>query len=1226
MNRWLTRKKDVGDEPIGKKAKKGKKGQEAPQPEFNLDAALPKVDDFRTSLIMPGLSTRFSMLREQDDPSSKMGKASDDSVLQPKRQSRLHEFGFVPGGLSDIAEVSSLNGSIRPPFANERQGSFDSSRDDDGSGSMMSRARPGEGNVLFGGRQKIYMISNNSTKGLGRTLYDDDVNMSAYQKLRQEEKDRLRQQELDDQSGQRSEPSSPSALSRKRETSSSTNSGTVNTRTSTAATSIASQGANSIPVSSPPFSPISATGGELGRSATKARRLYDQGLDLHIQEQQSSSMNRLNSIQRARAPTGRSTPPIPFPLARSATNLSERFNRGPGSRSESPVPLSQTERTRTGSSAGSSPVLTRPLSPPLVSPIASDSDDAHALKAALQPNDRGKATAMGAFNKPKEAFSEQQYAERLRAMHRDRDMPQALAPTPKAEKSPPRKPTLRERAEQEKRRRAGSEAAQPPKPESPAEPSPAAAAFSRFQAAASQMKVGGPATPSSPPKQDLYPRKESTDQGATFLTSPGSSDDEQEVPKAVDRRPREPVRRFENLPVATGPAPSIFEHPAMRSRSASRVAPEERLGSTLSSSVGQLQPPGHFPRPDQSPKLDDADVDSPTLGPDNGGLSGLIRQHLRNVSNVSSNYGEDQGLTCPPATTPAGLALRTQNIGLQPRQVSSENVTPAPSTYSHSNPWDLDDIDNPYRNERASSSSVSPIDGPKTAPHATSMTPEPTDNGFQWDLTPKRTHERIASNETEADHEAFQRDLAQRQRVIQENLRARAEGRSTSPAPAPGPSGGLKNALNMLRAKSSRESFATVDRIPEIPSRIPRKLTLGAGSNNASSTSLVGLHADNARPDVPTLRSKPSRVLQQSEQDAQREFESRQRSGTDSSRSGRPIGRSPPTSAGRSTRERSSSGTSNSRSRSRPGEYRDDLEQAMMEGSRSAYPPNTVPSMPGYVAHPTPPLPAERPSLDSQSHMRSRSNSKTTASNYFDSKHLQPIQTGTASGNASPRLGLPQGKFSPGIPISPRPSPGGYNSSLPSPMPPFSANHTPPVSNPSTPNAAAFNPSSVQPRQGMLRKKSIAKSEISEPVFISTTSVIDTVSLPPGASLKNGIEAAAPPVPPINPMRKRFGFGRPEHHNPYDPAIQAGFDAPRAPYAEPMRTNSSEALTTQSPQPRNRLRKTSSEGKSLRGQAQAGPAVSPALPQGGFVPRNNSPPRPMNNHPTAQQPMDGAMF
>ncbi|KAF1837067.1 hypothetical protein BDW02DRAFT_189884 [Decorospora gaudefroyi] len=1222
MNRWLTRKKDGGDDAgAAKKSKKGKKSPEEPKPQpFDLNAALPKVDDFRTSLIMPGLSTRFSMLREQDDPASKIGKASDDSVLQPKRQSRLHEFGFVPGGLSDIAEVSSLNGSIRPPFANERTGSFDSSRDDDGSGSMMSRARPGEGNILFGGRQKIYMISNNNSKGTGRTLYDDDVNMSAYQRLRQEERERLRRQ-AEEQEGQHSEPSSPTALSRKRETSSSTNSGTLDTRTSTAATSIASQGASSVTACSPAFPPSAApiASPEMNRSATK-RRLYDHGLDQQIQEQQSSAMNRLNSIQRARGPTGRSTPPIPMSQARSATNLSDRFARGPAFRSDSPNALGYPGTSRNNSSAGSSPVLPRPQSPPLASPVISESEEANALNAALQPNDRGKATAMGAFNKPKEAFSEEQYAERLRHMRPDRDVRETPAPKSerspprKPEKSPPRKPTLRERAEQERRKRAGSDADHRQRSESPAEPTPAASAFSRFQAAASQMRTAGPATPSSPPKQQLpesrSQRVESPElqKSETFLTSLDSSEAEEEMSRPTVPRLAEPVRRFDNLPVATGPAPSIYEHPALRSR----TKLDEDVSRT--GSEAQNPPPSQHL---QSPSDEAREIDSPTLGPDNSGLSGLIRQHLRTVSTVSSNYGEPGP---PMMSPPLGLAIQTQDFGSQRRQPGSESVTPAPSTYSHSNPWDLDDIDNPYRDERGSFNSVSPV-----APLVMSAT-EVSNNAAPWDLTPRRTHERIASNETEAEHEAFQRDLAQRQRLIQENLRAKAEGRSTSPAP--GPSGGLKNALNMLRAKSSRESFATV----EVSNKSVRKLALGANSANVSSTSLVGLQGG----DVPPLRPKPSRVLQQSEQDAHRELENRQRSATDSSRTGRPTGRSPPVSTRSSTRERSSSGTSSGRSRSRADQYRDDLDQAMTEGSRAAYPPNMLPSLPGYVANPTPPLPQERPSLDSQGRMRSRSNSRTTAANHFNSKHLQPIQTNTGPGPTS-RLPLPQGKFSPGIPISPRPSPGAYygpsggpQSHQTSPMPPFSANHTPPVSNPTTPNTAAFNPSAVQPltRQGMLRKKSVAKSEISEPVFVSTTSSIDTVNLPAGASLKNGIDHEAPPVPPLNPMRRRFGFGRGESQipSPYDPAIQPGMEAPRAPYTEPLRTNSSDALVNHVQQSESRLRKTSSEGKSLRGNAQNQLGPSPAMPQNGFSGRNNSPPRPLNNQPVSRQTMEGGMF
>ncbi|KAF2633574.1 hypothetical protein BU25DRAFT_444276 [Macroventuria anomochaeta] len=1211
---FLSRKKDKApgdDVSITKKTKKGKKGQqEEVTPDFDLGSALPSTDDFRTSLIMPGLSTRFSMLREQDDPSSKIGKASDDSVLTPKRSSRLHEFGFAPGGLSDIAEVSSLSGSIRPPFAIERTNSFDSDKTGDESGNMMSRARPGEGNVLFGGRQKIYMISNNSSsKGPGRTLYDDDVNMSAYQRLRAEEKERLRQ-EAEALNDQHSEPSSPTTLSQKRETSSSTNSGPENTRTSTAATSIASQGVSDAPVTSPALPPSAGPfpTADLNRSTTKGRRLYDQGLDQHIQEQQSSAMNRLNSIQRARAPTGRSTPPIPLSQTRSATSLNDRFHRGPMFRSDSPNALGHPGVVRNNSqlsSGGSSPVVPQIQSPPPASPVISDHEEKQPLTAALQQGDRGKATAMGAFNKPKEAFSEQQYAERLRRMQSEREAPRevpgfpapVMEPVPNSEKSPPRKPTLRERAEQERRKRA--ESVGRPRSESSAsstEPSQATSGVSVFQAAASRMKAAANAAQAQPSTEaaQLPQQQKSPDQpmGATFFTAQDSSDDEEPaLTRPTTARTVEAARRFENLPIATGPAPPIFEHPAMRSRNVS----EEHVPQAASQGPSPMLPQGLSPKPDQ---VADGGIDSPTLGPNNGGLSGLIRQHLRSDSNVSSNYGEtDQHTAAPTSAAPVGLAIQTQDIGLQSRQPGSDSATPAPSNYSHSNPWDLDDLDNPYRNDRGSFSSGSPVDGQRMQPNNNAGLSQ------QWES--RRNHERIASNETEAEHEAFQRDLAQRQRLIQENLRARAEGRSTSPAP--GPSGGLKNALNMLRAKSSRESFAVVERQqPDVLHKGLRKMTLGTGSGNASTTSLVGSYiGEHWKAEMPSLKSKSSRLGQQNEDDSQRGLESRQRSGTDSSRMGRPVGRSPPMTSRSSTRERSGSGTSSGRSRSRAGQYREDVENAY-------------------------PLPTDRPSVDSQGRTRSRSNS------YFESKHLHPIQTNTSHPPLPVPSGIPQPKYSPGMPISPRPSPGGYNSPSmnayqpqASPVPPFSANHTPPTSNPTTPNATAFNPGAVQPliRQGMLRKKSIAKSEISEPVFVSTTSVIDTVNLPAGASLKNGSEPyVPPPVPPINPKRRRFGFGRSDSEKSSDgPTSHSDLDAPRAPYAEPARTNSSDA-GSQIPQPRNYLRKSSSESKSLHSMAQGQTGAVPAMPPTSFLGRNNSAPRPINEQPIAQQNMDGAMF
>ena len=1069
---------------------------------------------------------------------------------------------------------------------------------------MMSRARPGEGNVLFGGRQKIYMISNNSSsKGLGRTLYDDDVNMSAYQRIRAEEKERLRQ-EAEALKDHHSEPSSPTTLSQKRETSSSTNSGPENTRTSTAATSVASQGTSDAPVTSPVLPPSAGpfAAADLNRSTTKARRLYDQGLDQHIQEQQSSAMNRLNSIQRARAPTGRSTPPIPLSQTRSATNLNDRFQRGPMFRSDSPNAMGYTGVARNNSqlsSGGSSPVISQSQSPLPASPVISDHGERQPLNAALQQGDRGKATAMGAFSKPKEAFSEQQYAERLRRMQPDREVPRevpgfpapVMEPVPKSEKSPPRKPTLRERAEQERRKRAESVGRQRSESSaSSAGSSQATAGVSVFQAAANRMKAATNTAQAQPlieagqPPQQQKPLNEQT--GATFFTAQDLSDDEEPAPtRPTTARTTETGRRFENLPIATGPAPSIFEHPAMRSRNVS----EEQVPQAISQAPSPMPPQSLSPRPDQGA---DREVDSPTLGPNNGGLSCLIRQHLRSDSNVSSNYGETDQYTAAPL----GLAIQTQNIGLQPRQPSSDSATPAPSNYSHSNPWDLDDLDNPSRNDRGSFSSSSPVEGQRMSSNNTGL-------GQQWDS--RRNHERIASNETEAEHEAFQRDLAQRQRVIQENLRARAEGRSTSPAP--GSSGGLKNALNMLRAKSSRESFAVVERHqPDMPHKGLRKMTLGTGSGNASTTSLVGSYiGDHWKAEMPSLKSKTSRLGQQNDQDSQRDLGSRQRSGTDSSRVGRPVGRSPPMMSRRSTRERSGSGTSSGRSRSRAGQHLDEVENAY-------------------------PLPADRPSVDSQGRTRSRSNS------YFESKHLHPIQTNPSHPPLPVPSGIPQPNYTPGNPISPRPSPGGYNSpSLnayqpqASPVLPFSATPTPPTSNPTTPNAAAFTPGAVQSsiRQGMLRKKSIAKSEISEPVFLSTTSVIDTVNLPAGASLKNGSEPyVPPPVPPINPMRRRFGFGRSDSEKSSDGLTShPDFDAPRAPYAEPTRTNSSDAVS-QIPQTRNRLRKSLSESKSLHGMAQGQTGAVPAMPPTGFLGRNNVAPRPINEQPIAQQNMNGAMF
>ena len=89
-----------------------------------------------------------------------------------------------------------------------------------------------------------------------------------------------------------------SSYDRKRSTASTSHS---EAPSSTVATSIASQPTSSFSTSTvQAATPTSTAPSALKRSDTKTRRLYEQGLDQHMYEQQASAMTRLNSIQRQR--------------------------------------------------------------------------------------------------------------------------------------------------------------------------------------------------------------------------------------------------------------------------------------------------------------------------------------------------------------------------------------------------------------------------------------------------------------------------------------------------------------------------------------------------------------------------------------------------------------------------------------------------------------------------------------------------------------------------------------------------------------------------------------------------------------------------------------------------------------------------------------------------------------------------------------------------------------
>lgn len=1122
MNRFLSKKKniDASSSPLSppqtssKKWKKNKKDIVEEKPQIDLGAVLPPTDDFRTSLIMPNLSARFSMLREQDDPHSLLGKASDDSVLQPQRSSRLLDFGFSSSNLNDIAEVASINSSIRPPFTLDRTGSY-ASEDGYGTdnnstqdGSVMSRARPGEGNVLFGGRQKVYKIatgsarsiSGNSERAMGKLVYDDDVNMSAFQKYRQQERERLAAMGADWDSD--SAPMSPdtdpdhSIMSEdqpkglglsntetgfsflKRNSDSTTNSVPSQDPLSSTATSVASQSigtAITTPATLPKTSP-NPTGPQLERSLTK-RRLYEQGLNQHIQDQQVSAMSRLNSIQRQRAPTVGSTPSS-LNHSRSIGNLQDRRAYKPYALHNTTSPPLRNGmpplNTLVGKSISgtSSPIVSsHPQSP--ISPVIPETEEYQVLHSALEQNDRGKATALGVFNKPAQQFDEQQYLKRQMLMEHARDestkesfkasqLHQAEVPRQSpAEQQLPNKIMKDVSAQGQKssehsspesrlarfdsaRQNSVSQASQRSRSRSVSRSTPAPEkntnpAFAVFQRAANQNRAVHGDSPAQPAPATF-------DNNRTFF---GDSDDEEDVDQ--------PDPATSTGRSGSGALPSASQHPALRNDHIPEVdeEEEERVGFPFPEHPAQITTtiPGAEERPE---------VDSPTIGMHEG-LGGMISQHLRNTSDVSSIYPPN-----PP------FADNASSVGLN----TSSSDRPSSAT---SSAWNMDDLDHYYGNipSRISNSSAN------TAPRGQGLTPLPlrtngtpsrpstahdsdANEGAPWQNEHKSQHTRDASTATQAEREAFANELAARQKAIQEKMRSIVESESRGTSPGPTSAGALK-AFGMLKTKQSHEFMN--------------------GRQDNKSGRMLGLGLSSTHP-AERIPSSEDKIPQPAHTGAQWPL------GPGPVPGPRPladseIGRTPPQQARERSRNRSSSDASRARSHSRSGRNEIGMAVSAATDAPSGIPPQRSSPETNQFRSPS-----------TEGRGRMRSNSRAAG--------LHP--------SARPHMGP-----------SPSHSPASFNSHVMSP--PLSSSTG--VSKTPFQKSNAIPPPSVplgKPRGEMLRKKTINKFDISEPTLVSSTSNIDTVDLPAGASLRNGMDEiyALEQQAVTTRRRKLFGFSKNE--------------------------------------------------------------------------------------------------
>ncbi|KAL2012725.1 hypothetical protein VTN00DRAFT_250 [Thermoascus crustaceus] len=1152
--------------------KKNKKEPEEPKPQFDLENALPSTDDFRTSLLMPKLSARFSMLREQDDPTTKVGKANDDSVLFPKRASRLNLFGHNPNPLSDIVEVSSIQG--RPSFTSGRTNSFASGGDGYGTDddrpygvSIMTRPRPGEGNNLFGGRQKVYKIPVSKDSGgsgmRGRAYYDDDVGLSAFQKLRLREKEEKSAETADHQqetTAVDSEDASSGIFSTNRMTTSSTASGPSNRRTSTAATSIDEQQQSSSVGSTNDSKPNQApTAAE--RGPAKPRRLYGQGLTDAVQNQQSSAMSRLESLSRQRA----GTLELPQPnrsYSKSATNLHEKIQkfepvrRSPGGRGASPPPSAtslehhpmDTDHKDVGSSA--SPAATghnfiRPLSPPV-----SENEDA-TLAAALHPQDRGKATAMGLFNKPSTQYDEQQFTRRQLQMHEGRN------------------PVGDPRSASSGRPRGFSNASHR---------STAESVSSRYSSEARRTGDDS-ATPSV--------RGSSSHRPTTFFSNSSNSESES------DGEDDSPSQALDGMhPAVRSPADSKKEDDRNSIRESHITLPEVRysdlgdLNSTIDLNTIVENDAAETPPSPIKEEGSEKTPDSPTLGPSDLGLSRLIRTHLRHNSDRSSiyplpspgfppNLGDRNSQFVPdPSRFSVNFESSHSDVEKNSTEVKDSDSAPQPNVQSMAANMTmraqqilnqaaaLRDLENNSR------------DGPHTEKKG-----EEDDMPSQAEQ--KLEHKRNGSTETQKEREEFANELAERRKKVQEKLKMFEENESRSSSPVPGRQTPdytqVKhgNAFAMLKNKSAKNSSAAKQ-----DPKTTKMFGLGNATMNSSTPTLVSdedeekmSHEFGKHPNTSSHISGRSlwsraQAMRRGSRDDSRES-SRSRGPSPHSRNS-PLG-------DRSSSELSGRSKSHTR-------YREDLgiveeSVAGYRGNRSSGESHGPASLPS----------SNRPSVDGYER------SSSAASGRF-SGNSRPMSPGCLDISPGNQFQTPDPSM---IGVSPRPSP----------VTPYSANTTPPLYELSPDPSASSTPQSMARRGSTttgLQKRVVDKSQISEPTFLSSTSNVPTVGLPPGASLSNGMEA--PPVPPMNPRRRRqtttqtiLGALKGEKHEA---------PPPMPPSSETEEERSTFSDDEKRPRTRHLLRKISSEGPSLnKAPRENGTTGSPAVLQ-------------VSKH----VPLDGGMF
>lgn len=1240
----------LSDDPppskLSRSLKRKQKNVVEPKLELDLATALPKTDDFRTSLLMPGLSARFSMLREQDDPNTKVGKASDDSVLFPKRVSRLNLFSHNP--LTDISETESLKTSFRPPFADsERSHSVAESiayGSDDGA-SVMGRSRPVEGNQLFTSRQKTsrFPTTSSSSNELDdvqtplksdRSLPESDTVPSTYHQWRAKGRDVSRERRLSAETVEHENSSvvnTPSTgFSKSRGTASSTASGPSNRRTSTAATSVVSD------------SPV-ARQSNLSASSNTRINANEFG------SEESSLSRNISSESRKGFPfhEDANQPPLPsspsnkrpLPHARNPIFKADTFGELPS--------LFSSDTPRASSPSRSSPSAglasldfglnsdnSHHRKFQTTSPTTESFEDDAIYVRSLQPNDRGKATALGLFNRPRQPFDEQQFQQRQLQMQQSRELHErsanktaeeaatAAQGRPRSPSSPSTRGFLRGQEKPTSVSNAMRSRSQ----------STASAGAGHVQthieglikrqneefASLYQPKAPHNAKPVMNSPKSSPPTAEAAASRGTFFNVFDGSDEEEDMDSPM-------LGRYNPGPRV---APTDI-HPALRDGSQNfdfggNVSdPHDSAQRRSNASLGSSSASALHDTPNTSDSVHASSptktADSPTLGPTTGlGLSGLIRTHLRHDSDRSS---------LAPQPSPGRSRFdHVVSDGVRERQssIASTTRTINPPESTHSDPWEFD---NTQRSQRAvrdqdmiptMSQKAQQILGQAISHklRATSKAQQVLGDGVPTSeraiakplsMEAQASHHRGESTETQKE---FGNELAERARKIQAGLKGAPDhdrravspvlARSERQMPAASAFPVLRQKLSKTSLVPSRgdESQTKAMKILGVSSSTPR-----VDKNNGSAFPLASGDSEELDAnDGPVKRPPPRQRISEFEEAGGRRTPVYGRApplghATDSYEDlDRSRQRSIMPSNGRGPRGPRAESAGGERSRSRMVRDREEAHYHAAEHGRHGPSQRPPPQWDQRRTRGPPPVHPRGPTGEGRNYERSSSamsnhrsgannnnNNSSKNNNNHNQQRLEPnslldSRSGTPTMARSPALG--SGPAPIGVPRpSPRPP---FSHSPISPLPPgLSAGFPGPGS--ATSSALPSPVISMHPAANGrstplgVRKKSVTKGMISEPVFISSTSSVPLVGLP--VSPRPG-QIATPPVPAMNPRRRGNTMSEKMEavSSSRGPSSPMPENVDRPPLAE-----------TQSPavhaRPRNRLRKISSEGGSMAAKA-----------------------------------------